>query len=230
MEFSRDFFYQLRDVAALTNGSRTHLRYSKSALELQYEYHTKKAVKISLRERLLLPMVLVVFAVLASQLTWADTGFVTWCIGIAIVYTLGAFRSTVHRFLPAGVINVTYEAGGAAFHFETVVPLDGPPPSIGPMLALADIQAVRVRTISDGGEHDPVYGVVDIRRAVTAPWVLFAELPTPAAAWELERALVQLVGPLATIPNTSAAAWLGKASRVVARIYQQLPHVRVRFR
>lgn len=223
MEFSRTVYYRLRDIASVANKGRTQLRYSKSALELTYEYHTAQGVATTSLDRWFGAFLAFAFAIPV----WYKAGVVLGCI-VAIITALFFIPGrSVKRLVPTGVRRVTYAASDASFYFATVELAGTPLPNTGAELPLSEIRSFRVRSISDFSDGDPVYGLVEFCRTTSADWQLFAQLPTLCAAWQLEEVLTQLTEPFAgrTVVKR-ATTWRSKAFRAVARFHLQLPYVR----
>lgn len=223
MRFSRSLFYQLRDLAVLSNHSTTQLRYSDSSLELRYEYHAEHNVSIGFFYRWapLVTLGFLVPQVWPLPSLWMNAV----CLFLIVVAVLHLFRKSVCRLEQAGLTILTYSAGDERFQFE--YPKGNALP-LGEALLFKDIRAVRMRTATNGGEDDPVYGLVEIQRILEGPWILLAELPNQAAAQQFIALLFHLAGVNETVTETSTALWLGKAGRQLAHFYYKLTHVKTR--
>ncbi|HEX8428067.1 hypothetical protein [Hymenobacter sp.] len=222
MTFSRTLFYQLRDLATLANHDDTQLRYSYSSLELKYPYHAERLTSVSFIYRWAPFAALVV---LLPQL-WPLSSFIIKapCVAFAVAAVFQLFRKHIVRLEHAGRTVLTYSAGNTYFHFDYP---DGSALQVGSELLLADIRATRTRTISNGGEDDPVYGLVEVQLTPADTWLLIAELPNYAAARQLVTVLHYLTG----VPDTTEATItikFKKAGRRFAHFYYKLLHDEIR--
>jgi hypothetical protein len=220
MEFSRSVFYQLRDIATIANTGRTHLRYSKSALELTYEYHTERVVPV----RPIIRWTLAVLALSWGGLIWAKAGLLWGCIATSIPAFFLYVGRTNKELVLTGVVQLTYVAGEASFFFRNVEPTDGTSLPLGPELLLSTIRSFRVKTLFDySSEETFEYGLVEVRHAASEDWLLFAELPTPRAASLLKNLLICLTESSTTIKVVpEARTWPSNAIYAVAKFCMQL--------
>ncbi|MDF7811858.1 hypothetical protein [Hymenobacter sp. YC55] len=222
MTFNRTLFYQLRDLATLANHDDTQLRYSYSALELKYPYHAEQLTSVGFIYRwgpfaasvVLLPQLWPLSSLLIKAL----------CIAFALAAVLQLFRKHIIRLEHGGSAVLTYAAGDNYFHFDYP---NGSALQVGSELLLADIRAIRTRTVSNGGEDDPVYGLVEVQLTPADTWLLLAQLPNHAAARQLVTVLHHLTGVRDTTEATTTIRFK-KAGRQLAHFYHRLLHDKIR--
>jgi|GEM_PF-4281144 len=227
MELSRTVFYLLRDVAAQANGSHTQLRYSQSAFELEYEYHQLQLTTVTALQRG------------GTLLGTASAAVITWHLSpgffgrlICVFFLIGGFLSLFRTIqiepTYGGRIRLTYTAGDAAFHCETILPDQGPPPAAGTKLPLANIQAIQVETYTRAGEDSPIYGQVQVQREPGGPFLPFAEFPNSSAAQDFAAALSHLTGVMVMPAESAASVSAEKLGRRLAALNQKLSRAKTR--
>lgn len=220
--FSRAIFYELRDVAAqLGESSRARLRYSESALELDYAVpHLQQQRQPRLERWLLLPLSLVVLGVTVWQFGLENKPVLVMAALIGISTVLRIIRNPPHTDITfVGQVRITLHADEGMFHFETLEPVAGPPPPIGAALPVAAIRDIRLRIIPPRDEHTPGICLVEIMTE-ELPLTLFAALPY-GAAQQLLVVLRNLTG--LPKPESSTAARLRQEAQKFARQFGQRP-------
>lgn len=194
MEFNREQLHLLRDAATWIAGKHTQFKYSYSALELRFRYHTITHKPISPALRWLV----ISSVVILSYQLWAQQNTLTRIIASALCL------ATITFLFQGGSLQV--EHGGEATlklsltqsylllltaNYEEAADL-------GERIMLADIQAIRITSFES--REDVEVGQIEIYRASTNTWHLLAELPLSAAR-----------NPASVVQQLSAAPYINQA-------------------
>jgi hypothetical protein len=131
--FTRAVFYLLRDVAAqLGSSSDARLRYSESALELEYAVPRLQQLRAPLDRRISLFPILALLGVLL----WLFGRHDTFTLVMLILFGIGwvvqtCFKTTRPRadIKFVGRVRITLNTARPVFQFETLTPVGGPPPA-----------------------------------------------------------------------------------------------------